>query len=89
MQAFVQARLDEKWSPEQIANILRLEFPDRPEMYASHETIYRALYAQPRGDLWREISRRLRTGRSLRKRRRRPRGAQHPLHAARAPATRP
>ncbi|WP_234384482.1 IS30 family transposase [Streptomyces sp. MMG1121] len=72
LQDFIQTRLDEKWSPEQIANILRLEFPDRPEMNVSHETIYRALYAQPRGGLWREIGRRLRTGRSLRKRRRRP-----------------
>ncbi|MEU2496540.1 IS30 family transposase [Streptomyces sp. NPDC007883] len=72
LQAFVQVHLDEKWSPEQIANILRRKFPDRPEMYVSHETIYRALYAQPRSGLWREISRRLRTGRSVRKRRRRP-----------------
>jgi IS30 family transposase len=72
LQAFVQARLDEKWSPEQISNILQLEFPQRPEMGVSHETIYRALYAQPRGGLWREIDRRLRTGRSMRKRRRRP-----------------
>ncbi|MFJ5806645.1 IS30 family transposase [Streptomyces sp. NPDC093093] len=72
LQAFIQRRLDEKWSPEQIASILRLEFPNRPEMNVSHETIYRPLYAQPRGGPWREIGRRLRTGRSLRKRRRRP-----------------
>lgn len=32
------------WSPEQISNMLRIRFPDRPEMYVCHETIYRALY---------------------------------------------
>lgn len=72
LREFVQARLDEKWSPEQIANILRRDFPDRPEMHVTHETIYRALYAQARGGLWREISRRLWTGRSMRRRRRQP-----------------
>ncbi|MFI2371170.1 transposase [Streptomyces sp. NPDC018833] len=61
----IQARLGEKWSPEQIANILRRQFSDRPEMHVTHETIYRGLYAQARGGLWREISRRLRTGRCM------------------------
>ncbi len=41
-------------------------------MQVTHETIYRALYAQAKGGLMREVSRRLRTGRSIRKRRRRP-----------------
>ncbi|MCX5327048.1 IS30 family transposase [Streptomyces sp. NBC_00120] len=69
---FIQARLDEKWSPEQIVHILRREFRDRPEMYVTHESIYRALYAQAKTGLMREVSLRLRTGRSMRKRRRRP-----------------
>jgi transposase, IS30 family len=72
LRAFIQARLDEKWSPEQIAHILRRDFPDRPEMHVTHESIYRALYAQAKTGLMREVSRRLRTGRSMRKRRRRP-----------------
>lgn len=72
LREYIQARLDEKWSPEQIANVLRREFPDRPEMHVTHETIYRALYAQAKGGLWREISRHLRTGRCMRKRRRHP-----------------
>lgn len=67
---FIQARWDEKWSPEQI--VLRREFRDRPEMYVTHESIYRALYAQAKTGLMREVSRRLRTGRSMRKQRRRP-----------------
>ena len=72
LREFIQARLDEKWSPEQIANILRRTFTDRPEMHVTHETIYRALYAQAKTGLWREVSRRLRTGRCMRKRRRHP-----------------
>ncbi len=41
-------------------------------MHVTHETIYRTLYAKARTGLWREIGRRLRTGRYMRKRRRHP-----------------
>jgi IS30 family transposase len=47
----VQNRLVERWSPEQIATTLTVEFPDRPEMWVSHETIYHSLYVQGRGAL--------------------------------------
>jgi IS30 family transposase len=67
---YVQARLGEWWSPEQISATLKLEFPDRPEMQVSHETIYQALYVQSRGALRRELAVCLRTGRALRKPRR-------------------
>jgi IS30 family transposase len=63
----VQDRLDRRHSPEQIAARLRLDFPDQPEMWVSHETIYRALYVQGRGGLAREVKAALRTGRALRK----------------------
>jgi IS30 family transposase len=63
----VQDRLDQRHSPEQIAARLRLDFPDQPEMWVSHETIYRALYVQGRGGLAREVKATLRTGRALRK----------------------
>jgi IS30 family transposase len=49
---------------------LRLEFPDDPMMRVSHETIYQALFVQGRGELRRELSRCLRSGRA----RRRPQG---------------
>jgi IS30 family transposase len=64
----VQDRLSRKHSPEQISRRLRLDFPDEPEMWVSHETIYRALYVQGRGALRRELVKCLRTGRALRKR---------------------
>jgi transposase, IS30 family len=63
---WVQARLQDRWSPAQISTRLALEFPDRPEMRVSHETIYQSLYVQGRGALRRELARCLRTGRALR-----------------------
>jgi transposase, IS30 family len=66
----VQDGLDQKWSPEQIVRRLRRDFPDRPGMHVSHETIYQALYVQGRGELRRELTRALRTGRAMRRPRR-------------------
>jgi IS30 family transposase len=63
----VQDRLLTGHSPEQIARRLREDFPDDPEMWVSHETIYQSLYVQSRGGLKRELTRHLRTGRSMRK----------------------
>ena len=54
------------WSPEQIANRLRVDFPDDETMRISHEAIYQALYVQGRGALRRELTACLRTGRALR-----------------------
>ena len=54
------------WSPEQIANRLRVDFPDDESMRISHEAIYQALYVQGRGALRRELTACLRTGRALR-----------------------
>jgi transposase, IS30 family len=66
----VQSGLERKWSPEQISQDLRRRFPDQPEMQVCHETIYRALYVQGRGELRRELVKALRTGRARRKPRR-------------------
>jgi transposase, IS30 family len=65
--AEVVARLEQRHSPEQIASRLRQDFPDDPEMWVSHETIYQALYVQPRGELARLVKTALRTGRTQRK----------------------
>jgi transposase, IS30 family len=68
--AEVQDRLEEEHSPEQISATLRIDFPDEPEMWVSHETIYKELYVQGRGSLRRDLHQRLRTGRAVRKTRR-------------------
>ncbi|MEV0643553.1 IS30 family transposase [Streptomyces sp. NPDC050619] len=67
---FIQDRLNIRWSPEQICQALRAQFPDRPEMHVVHETVYQALYVQGRGELRRELGRALRTGRARRRPRR-------------------
>jgi len=66
----VQDMLEDKFSPEQISRRLRRDHPDRPELHVTHETIYQALYVQGRGELRRELTTALRTGRTVRKPRR-------------------
>ena len=63
----VVADLERWWSPKQIQRRLRAEFADRPEMWVSHETIYKSIYIQGRGELRRELARCLRTGRAQRR----------------------
>jgi IS30 family transposase len=72
LRGYIAAKLGSKWSPKQICQALRKDFPDRPEMHVVHETIYQALYVQGRGELRRELARALRTGRARRKPHRRP-----------------
>jgi transposase, IS30 family len=65
--AEVERGLGQGWSPQQISARLRLEFPDDPRMHISHETIYLSLYVQSRGELRRQLTVQLRTGRSTRR----------------------
>ena len=67
LREFIQAKLTMRWSPEQIARVLREQFENQPEMHVSHETIYQALYVQGRGELRRELTKCLRTGRAMRR----------------------
>jgi IS30 family transposase len=70
LREWVQGKLERRWSPEQVSVALREQFPGRPEMQVSHETIYQSIYVQGRGALRRELAASLRTGRALRKPRR-------------------
>lgn len=65
--AAVERGLEELWSPQQISARLREEHPDDEEMRISHETIYRSLYVQTRGELRWQLTRKLRTGRTTRR----------------------
>ena len=66
----MEAKLELRWSPQQISGWLVDEFPDDPEMRVSHETIYLSLFVQSRGALRKELTRYLRSGHTTR----RPRG---------------
>lgn len=72
LRAEAQARLELEWSPEQIAAWLRAAYPSRPSWHVCHQTICQALCHGGKGGLSRQLTRKLRTGRPLRKRRRKP-----------------
>jgi IS30 family transposase len=82
LRQLVEAWLEQRWSPQQIARRLKMEFPDQPEMWVSHETIYQSLYVQSRGALRKELTAYLRTGRTKRA----PRAAAAPEKRGRIPA---
>lgn len=63
----VTAYLAAGYSPEQIAGILALVLPDHPTLQVSHETIYTAIYAMPRGELRAEVIGWLRLGHAKRR----------------------
>jgi transposase, IS30 family len=65
--AQVQKLLKQRYSPEQIAGILPRMYPDDLSMRVSHETIYTALYAMPRGELRTELLATLRQARKARR----------------------
>lgn len=64
---YVVEKLGLQWSPEQIHNDLRIQFPTDESMRVSAETIYQAVYIQARGGLRREVAQALRSGRTRRK----------------------
>ena len=61
------AKLEQKWSPEQIADWLKVAFPDDGGMQVSHESIYRSLFVQTRGSLRKRLTAHLRTKRATRR----------------------
>lgn len=65
--AKVRALLEARWSPEQIAGRLKQDYPGQQTLHVSHETIYTAIYAAPKGALRRELVALLRQGRGARR----------------------
>jgi IS30 family transposase len=57
------------WSPQQIGATLRRLNPENRAWRVSHETIYNAIYAYPRGELRKQLIALLRQGKSTRRRR--------------------
>jgi transposase, IS30 family len=72
LQAEVHDGLRKCWAPAEIAGRLRRKYPDDPEMWVSHETIYKSLYVAPRGPLRREWTLYLRKHHQTRRPRSRP-----------------
>jgi IS30 family transposase len=65
--AEVEAGLLKQWSPAQISATLRVDHPHDDQMRISHETIYVSLFVQSRGELRKQLTAQLRTGRTTRK----------------------
>jgi IS30 family transposase len=63
----VAGLLEADWSPQQITRMLPVLFPGDDGMRVSHETIYRSLFVQTRGELRRELTAHLRSQRRSRK----------------------
>lgn len=66
---YIHCHLRLSWSPEQIANRLKIEYPNKPSMQVSHESIYTYLFCLPKGELKRQLISYLRQERSLRRKR--------------------
>ncbi|MCC8362634.1 IS30 family transposase [Lysobacter sp. A6] len=63
----VADKLQQRWSPQQIAGWLMRTFPDDATSQVSHETIYRTLFIQSRGALKKELLEHLRCTRAMRR----------------------
>jgi IS30 family transposase len=73
LRQFVRERLEKRWSPEQISQALRAQFPGDTARHVVHETIYQAVYRPELGGLSRELPAQV-----LRSRRRRRRPHRRP-----------
>jgi IS30 family transposase len=63
----IEEKLAQWWSPQQISGWLKETYPESPEMWVSHETIYLTLFVQGRGALKHELTQCLRTHRAIRR----------------------
>jgi IS30 family transposase len=63
----VADKLQQQWSPEQVAGWLKQTYPDDEDSQVSHETIYRSLFIQARGALKKELLQHLRRTRAMRR----------------------
>jgi transposase, IS30 family len=67
LRRIVAGKLEQNWSPEQIAGWLKRTYPDDEAYRVSHETIYRSLFVQARGVLKKELQAHLRSQRAIRR----------------------
>src|SRR3954454_22034033 len=86
LRAVIEAKLNKRWSPEQVCRWLRRTYRRRRDWHLCWETVYDALY---RGVLNRRLTARLRTGRTFRHRRGRGRSSFPRMLAMRSIHSRP
>jgi len=67
LQRIVAVKLKQDWAPQQITGWLKEEYPENPELWVSHETIYRSLFVQARRALKKELIGHLRSKRRIRR----------------------
>jgi len=70
--------IQHKWSPEQISETLKNQFPGQTSMQVSPETIYAHIYAYPKGELRKLIVQSLRRAKSKRG----PRGSKNSCYSS-------
>ncbi len=63
---YVYEKLRKKWSPEEIAKRLKIDYPNNMNMRISHESIYQHIYCLPKGELKKELMAGLRRERKMR-----------------------
>jgi IS30 family transposase len=66
LRQLVMAKLELKWSPEQISGWLSVEFARCNKMQISHETIYKSIYVRAKGVIHHAYSQYLRRNRPMR-----------------------
>ena len=69
LQEYIHKHLRLRWSPEQIAARLKMEYPHEVNMHISHESIYAYLYVLPKGELRKELLSHLRQAQRTRRKR--------------------
>lgn len=67
LRRLVAVKLQQYWSPKQIAGWLKKEYPGSEHKQVSHETLYRSLFIQARGVLKKELQQYLRSQRAIRR----------------------
>jgi IS30 family transposase len=66
LRAIVAEKLSQEWAPRQIAGWLKRTYPNDETRQVSHETIYKSLFVQARGLLKKELMQYLRSQRTMR-----------------------
>ena len=67
MREYILEMLNEEWSPQEISERIKMDYPIDMTMRISHEAIYRYIYVLPRGELKQTLIKALRQGRKYRR----------------------